>query len=164
MSALQVGENANIIATGGSLHPILRAKWLPPSRPLKRLNVRKGPDKWSQCKQSHVNKCIADLCKLVMPNMPSAPFLMMSQIFPHMSQAMRSWPVYADGGMHHWTLLEIFKKIFRPIEKQWILHFSRLGWSWKKKTTPHFGVIGHMSRTWEGIGNLRIVIFSGVWV
>ena len=108
MHALQVGRNANIIPTGGSLHPIPRAKWLSPCRSSKRLNVSKDPDKWSQCKQNHVNKCISDRRRLVMPNIPSAPFLMMSFFFSPASPKQREDDhVYADQGMLHFTLLEI---------------------------------------------------------
>lgn len=152
MSVLQVGGNANIIATGGSFHPIPRAKWPPPSRPFKRLNVSKGPDKWSQCKQSHVNKCISDLCRLVMPNMPSAPFLMMSRIFSCMSQASRRWPCLCRLRHASFDTFGKFLKNFRPIENQWHLCFSRLSGSKRKKS--HFDVVGHMSQAWECTVNL----------
>lgn len=106
------------------------AKYFTLSWPLQRLDVSRSRDKWSQCKQSRGNKCISDLCRSVMPNMPSAPFLGTSPIvLPRMSWATRTTHAFfflLEGGMHHLMLSGLF--FSRLTDNGWQLCLPRLDW------------------------------------
>lgn len=110
--------------------PIPGAKYLTLSWPFQRLDVSRSPDKWSQCKQSRGNKCISDLCRSVMPNMPSAPFLRTSPIvLPRMSWATRMAHAlfFFFWGRH--ASFDALRFIFsRLTDNGWQLCLPRLDW------------------------------------
>lgn len=108
------------------------AKYFTLSWPFQRSDVSRSPEKWSQCKQSRGNKCVSDLCRLVMPNIPSAPFLRTSPIVPPcMAWATRMCPCSSSSFFQRKACIIWCSRIYffsRLTDNGWQLCLRRLDW------------------------------------